>query len=43
MILVLLVIAWAIAEAIIAFATAAHPRRRGTPPSVFLRRIDWQN
>ncbi len=43
MIMVILVIAWALAEAAIALATAAHPNRRGNPPSVFLRRVDWQS
>jgi hypothetical protein len=43
MIVVFLVIAWAVAEATVALATAAHPRRLGTPPSLFLRKIDWQN
>jgi hypothetical protein len=41
MIIVGLVLAWAVVEATLAIAGAAHPGPRR--PSLFLRRIDWQN
>jgi hypothetical protein len=41
MIVVVLVIAWAVVEATMAIAGAAHPGQRRR--NLFLRRIDWQN
>jgi hypothetical protein len=41
MIVVVLVLAWAVVEATMAIAGAAHAGRKRR--SLFLRRIDWQN